>query len=473
MRGSLLAVQSKGNHRNTIMKRRINVYHQVCLFAAASLALLLMAVSGAWAAPDTTGTPPAPSRLDAAERARVIDGVLRRLNEGYIFPDVARKMEAYVRERAAATAYDHIKDGPALAQALTGDLRAISKDLHISVAYSADALPQMAPMQKPAPEEWEKMRRAQARENFGLAKVDILPGNVGYLDFRYFTALEFAQDTYSGAVAVVANTEALIIDLRRCGGSMSPDALPFLLSYLFAEPTRLSEIYWRHSDSTQQFWTLPTVPGRRYLHRPVYILTSGQTFSGAEGMAYDLQSLKRATIVGDVTGGGANPGGSQRVDDHFAVWVPVGKVTNHITKTNWEGSGVTPDVKVPAPLALTAAHVDALKKIAAAERDPARKEQLNAALAEVEQAKAKWRRVSVSLKGYAAAKEVLVAGSFNQWTPRSGRLERRGDAWVGEVLAEPGQHTYKFIVDGEWMTDPANPKTARDGQFENSVLAVE
>jgi C-terminal processing protease CtpA/Prc len=316
------------------------------------------------------------------------------------------------------------------------------------------------------------MRRGQVRENFGLAKVDVLKGNVGYIGFTYFTALEFAQETYSGAMAVVANTDALIIDLRRCGGSMSPDALPFVCSYLFAEPTRLSEIYWRTSDSVQQFWTLPTVPGRRFVNKPVYILTSAQTFSGAEGMAYDLQSLKRATVIGDVSGGGANPGGSWRVDDHFAVGVPVGRVTNPITKTNWEGTGVTPDVKVPAPLALTAAHIDALTKLAASEKEPALQEQLKAAIAEAEQAKARWRKVSVSLKGYAAAKEVFVAGSFNQWSPRTTRLEREGDAWVGEILAEPGEHTYKFVVDDTWMTDPANPKTARDGEFENSVLVV-
>jgi hypothetical protein len=317
------------------------------------------------------------------------------------------------------------------------------------------------------------MRRGQARDNYGLARAEILPGNVGYLDFLYFTSPKIAGDTYSGAMAVVANSDALIIDLRRCGGSGSVEAIPFLCTYLFAEPVHLNDIYWRASDSTQQFWTLPSVPGRRYLNKPVYILTSRHTFSGAEEMAYDLQNLKRATIIGDVTGGGANPGGTRRVNDHFAVWVPFGRAINPYTKANWEGQGVIPDVKVPASQALVSAHLTALKDLVAQEKAPELRGPRMGTIAEIERSKARFRKIALSLQGFAEAREVSVAGSFNFWSPRTNPLVRQGNAWVGELMVEPGEHTYKFVVDGKWLKDPANPKSIGSDWFENSVLNVQ
>jgi retinol-binding protein 3 len=135
-------------------------------------------------------------------------------------------------------------------------------------------------------------------------------------------------------------------------------------TYLFGpEPVHLNELYWRPGDSTQQFWTLPYVPGKRYVGKPVSVLTSPRTFSGAEEFSYNLKNLKRATLVGETTGGGAHPGGPERVNDHFAVWLPTGRAINPISKTNWEGTGVKPDVEVPADQALATAHLAALRKL--------------------------------------------------------------------------------------------------------------
>jgi hypothetical protein len=161
------------------------------------------------------------------------------------------------------------------------------------------------------------------------------------------------------------------------------------------------------------------------------------------------------------------------VDDHFSVWVPNGRAINPYTKTNWEGTGVTPDMPVPAPQALAAAHVAALKGLTEGENDPARRAQLEEAAARAEQAKARFRKVTFSLAGFADAREVSVAGSFNDWSPRANHLVRKGNAWVGEALAEPGKHGYKFVVDGQWMKDPANRETVADGPHENSLVAVE
>src|SRR4051794_11149 len=116
-----------------------------------------------------------------------------------------------------------------------------------------------------------------------------------------------------------------------------------LCSYFFSAPTHLNDIYWRLDGSTRQFWTAAQAEGKRHLGKPLYVLSGRHTFSGAEELAYDLQQLKRAIVVGETSGGGANPGGDRRVDDHFTVWVPVGRALNPVSGKNWEGVGVQPD----------------------------------------------------------------------------------------------------------------------------------
>jgi retinol-binding protein 3 len=135
-------------------------------------------------------------------------------------------------------------------------------------------------------------------------------------------------------------------------------------SYLFDQPTHLNSLYFRPTDRTDQFWTLPHVPGRRFgQEKPIYVLTSSRTFSAAEEFTYNLQNLERATVVGDTTGGGAHPGGVRRVGEHFGVFVPSGRAINPVSNTNWEGTGVRPDVAVPTDHAMQTAYVAALEKV--------------------------------------------------------------------------------------------------------------
>ena len=173
-----------------------------------------------------------------------------------------------------------------------------------------------------------------------------------------------AGETATAAMSFVANTDALIIDLRENGGG-SPDMVALVCSYLFgAHPVHLNDLYFRPENSTHQWWTLPYVPGQRYENKPVYVLTSKRTFSAAEEFTYNLKSLKRATIVGETTGGGAHPGGPRRINEHFTMFLPSGRAINPVTKTNWEGTGVAPDVSVSAEKALNTAYLAALKTIA-------------------------------------------------------------------------------------------------------------
>jgi len=162
---------------------------------------------------------------------------------------------------------------------------------------------------------------------------------------------------------LIAHTNALIIDLRQCQGG-NPGMVALISSYLFAgEPIHLNSLYWREEDFTQQYWTLPYVPGQRFVDKPVYVLTSSGTFSAGEEFAYNLQTRQRATLVGETTGGGAHPGSPYRLHPHFEAFIPVGRAINPITNENWEGCGVAPDVAATQEEALTVAYRLALESI--------------------------------------------------------------------------------------------------------------
>jgi retinol-binding protein 3 len=313
------------------------------------------------AAAQQEGTPP-DSSIDASTRKQVIESVLKRLDDAYVFPEVAKAMEKSINDRVAAGAYDQISSSRTFAETLTKDLQAISKDKHLRVRYSHEVIPERQPRSEPSAEQRDQERRDMSWMNYGFEKVERLRGNTGYIAFRGFFGPELGGDAVAAAMNFVAGTDALIIDLRQNGGG-DPAMVALICSYLFGpEPVHLNDLYWREGNRTEEFWTRKEVPGKRYLNRDVYVLTSKYTFSGAEEFAYNLKNLKRATIVGETTGGGAHPGGGFRINDHFGMFVPMGRAISPITKTNWEGTGVKPDVEVPADQALTVARLMALKK---------------------------------------------------------------------------------------------------------------
>jgi len=300
--------------------------------------------------------------LDAGERATIIDNLAQKLHDHYIFPEIAQQMDAAIRAKAGAGAYDDITTPENFCERLTEDLQAISHDKHLRLFYHAEPEPNDEPDQ-PTPEQIAEFQYEMSLLNFGFARVERLPGNIGYLDLRGFFPASLGGEAAVAAMNLLAHTGALIVDLRQNGGG-DPEMIALITSYLFDQMTNLNNMYWRDGDRTQQFWTLPYVPGRRYgAGKPVYVLTSSHTFSGAEEFAYNLKNLKRATIIGEVTGGGAHPVGGFAITPHVGARIPVGRAVNPISGTNWEGVGVAPDIAVPQQDALRTAQILALRHV--------------------------------------------------------------------------------------------------------------
>jgi hypothetical protein len=287
--------------------------------------------------------------LDAAERRRVVDGAVANLKEHYVYPDVAQKMADALVAHERSGDDDAPMDGGTFAGLLTRQMREVSPDRHLLLVYSQTALPQNPT--GPTPENLARYREAMEAENCTFEKVEILPRNIGYLKLNSFPDPAVCQQTATAAMASLNQADAIIFDLRGNGGG-EPEMVELIASYLFDHPE-----YWYNprENTTQHSWTRSPVPGNRLADKPVYVLTSARTFSGAEQFCYDLKMLKRATLVGETTGGAAHSGVWHRIDDHFGMGIPETKPINPFGKSDWAETGVEPDIKVTAADALETA----------------------------------------------------------------------------------------------------------------------
>jgi hypothetical protein len=304
-------------------------------------------------------------KIDKAGRELAIDGAIAKLESSYVFPDVAGKMATHVREKRSRGAYDDITNGLTFAWQLTEDFQTVSKDRHLRVNFSAAKIPERPANQQPDSAMRERYRQDMLRQNCGFEKTEVLANNVGYLKFNFFADPEACGEVATREMVKLADVSALIVDLRENGGG-SPAMVAHVTSYLFSKRVHLNDLWERVGNKTTEYWTKPELPGKKVRDDvPVYVLTSNRTFSGAEEFSYNLRNLKRATIVGETTGGGAHPVMGQRVNDHFMIGVPFARAINPYSKTNWEGTGVEPHVKVPAGEAMTTAlRMIAEKKLA-------------------------------------------------------------------------------------------------------------
>jgi hypothetical protein len=282
--------------------------------------------------------------LDGELKTSLVKRIGNLLEERYVFPDVAKKCNDHITSRLASGAFDGIKDKEEFAAILTTELQSISKDKHMRVRLqkrSSEPVEQHNPFY----EEF-LFKNLNKKENAGFVKVEFLEGGIGYLDLRSFVPLAVAQNTAEAAMEFLSNADAVIVDLRENHGG-SPDMISFICSYFFEEPTHLNSLYYREGDRTEEFYTRK-IEGSTLTGVPLFVLTSSTTFSGGEEFANNIKTQKRGTLIGETTGGGANPGGTFRIDDDMIMFIPTGTAINPITNSNWEGTGVEPDIKVSA-----------------------------------------------------------------------------------------------------------------------------
>ena len=299
--------------------------------------------------------------MNDAELTEVVEQVRALVKAHYVFPDVAAKVSGVLTEGLAEGRYP--ADAGLLATAVTADLQSVNGDKHLRLLHHAEVLPERAPGDDA--EEYAAIQRWSGQTCGGIACAQRLAGNIGYLDLQpiLFPAV-MSGEIITAAMTLLADTSALIIDLRHCLGGV-PATVPFLISYLWDhEPAQLTGLRERGDHQVKQAWTLPYVPGRRPgKATPVYVLTSGTTFSGGEQLSYDLQQLGRATIVGERTRGGAYAREGFRVHPHLEATISVAEAVHPETGANWEGTGVLPDIKATAAQARHTAYKLALQDV--------------------------------------------------------------------------------------------------------------
>lgn len=312
------------------------------------------------------------TRLDTSTRKQVVDSLSRALMNNYVYPDKAEAISLGIQKRLEKGAYDHVPDKPQLAAELTKDVRELHPDKHLAVRFDPDLEERIKRfVASPQPDKADVER--DRRQNFHFKKVEILPGNIGYLVFDGFAGVnEQSKRTVRAAMEFVANADALILDLRNNTGGR-PEMGREIARHFFSRPQPVGKTYSRITDSWTEEWIghNPEGPGGLHLEMPVYILTSERTYSAAEGLAYNLKHLKRAVLVGDTTRGGAHATRSFALGNGFVGFIPFSRYENAVTGTDWEGTGVVPSTAVTEEhAALKAQELILTERLASAKEAP-------------------------------------------------------------------------------------------------------
>ena len=359
----------------------------IAMVVVSAIASGIVALVGFTKWRDGDGEPPQKDApMNAAARQDVIGSLISTLNQSYVFPEKAAVIERGLRAELMKGEFDNADSATQFARMLTEHVQALVPDRHLEVRYFEAPIPVRAAGQEDddTPEEAATALREGLRLNFGVETVGRLKCNLGYIDLHQFARPGQVATRIEAAMSLVGDTRGLVIDLRRNHGG-DPETVMLVASYLFDRPAHLNDIYWREGDRIETRWTAAQVTGRRYgAARPVVILTSEDTFSAGEDFAYGLQHAGRAVLIGDATGGGAHPGSRRRLNAHFMMNVPTGRSINPVTKTDWEGVGVAPDIAVPAKKALVVGQVQLLKQLLAGETDPQGRRRMSSCLEDLE-----------------------------------------------------------------------------------------
>jgi hypothetical protein len=374
-------------------------------------------------------------QLTAEVKQAVIDNISDLLIDHYMDLEIAKIMVDLIKLKFKNGDYDNFTKFSSFGNALTQDLRGCSNDYHLIIYYDPERSYELICMEKEEgfqdqyEDDWWSNTKFY---NYGIPKVEYLQGNVGYINIQCFAPAPIAGDAFVTAMAFLSGSDALIIDLRECVGG-DPFTVQFLESYLFdpkKRPKLLLTRYTRDEIPEQQEWTLPYVPGKRLSDIPVYILTSASTFSGGEDLAYSMKHHNRAIIVGEQTGGGAHGVIFMGMSGGFVIVLPNSYALHPETKSNWEGSGVEPDIKTSYEDAFAEAHMLAVKDLIEKADNEEQKYKLNWSLA----------RMKAQYFPYPATESLLkkYTGIFRGWiiTYKEGflYLSQKGSIGISKML---------------------------------------
>lgn len=387
--------------------------------------------------------------IDAAERDAAVDALAQVIEDEFFDAQRAATIASGMRTAEDDGAFDEAATAQALAEALTAHLH--EQDRHFSVRYvgpeaAAAQLAREASEDSGGRDAANAEQVAQlARRNFAFDGVEILPGNIGYIEMRGFAPIDPAEPTARAALEFVAHTDAVIFDLRRNGGG-DPTMVQYLTSH-FLEPggeTLINTFVSRDYEYPNQMWSLPSHPAGHRPDVPIYVLTSGDTASAGEGFSYHLQAMERATLVGETTYGAGNPGGVHIVPEGYGVFVSTGSARNPITGTNWEGTGVTPDIEIDADQALDRALLEAYGALEQSAANEDQRRELG------------WMREALEV----AQTPVVLSGAdldlyAGDYGPRDIRVENGGLVYQREgrdpvQLIALGDHRFKFADDDDY-----------------------
>lgn len=295
---------------------------------------------------------------DFTERNKQILEIADKINEYYVFDDVANQLSKKLKSEIDLKTFDNLTDVE-FAKSLSKYLTKNGNDLHFNVLYRPGK-------EEKAVDEKELLKKYDAinkQWNYGFDKVMRLDGNIGYIEYTGFPeGNKSAQQILDATMNFVSNTNALIIDLRNNRGG-DGKMVRLFLSYFFNERIKLSEIYTRYNHKTEEKHTYKKVNGKKYLNKPVYLLVNNHTISAAEALAYNLQQNKIAKVIGDKTYGAANPVKVFFIGKKYQLFIPISVEKNVVTKTNWEHTGINVDEKVNSEKALIRAQIIALENL--------------------------------------------------------------------------------------------------------------
>lgn len=283
------------------------------------------------------------AKLSEEYKKEVIDQLSTLLIDFYVYPDIAQETSDYLASKYRDGHFDSCVDNQAFAFLLTESVQSINKDKHMRIMANKPYTAPENSLERKAEQRMDQINNYR-NYNHGFHAVKILEGNVGYLDLRGFAGMERAKEIADAYMKLISQADAVVIDLSKNGGG-DPSMVQYLCSYFFKEKKHLNSLYYREGDRTEEYWTLAEVGGKKMEDVPLFVITGKDTFSGAEEFSYNMQTQKRATLVGQTSGGGANPGGTRGINQDLAVFIPTGRAINPITNTSWEGTGVIPEVK--------------------------------------------------------------------------------------------------------------------------------